>query len=694
MAYKSPVKNVYYQSTSAGRPSTPRKTELGEIANALDSFSVTMGKYVTAQKSEDQKNAQAVFDKLKMEGITNPDDIQKLIEANDPKVEGLQKYWAKAVIDTNFAITHALDDGDAISANIYKTIGNSTETGLTFADVDLDQEFKNVERDFSEKSTSYVRAYTEAFQKIQLDFQDKKLVADAERLNLEKRSAAHTQLTHAWDNTKPEDRWTAIQLWYQDKTSTTSKGNKNGKGFLLAEEANRLILNFLEERVQTTSSATELMSIKEMLIKQRLTKNKELLPSFKDDLVHQTQATKIWKLLLAKQKTMLSNANVEQMYFEGVAHKSVYNGENISDSKKKLAETSILNKITALVEQEAYTYNNNNPNLPKFDKEIRIDSYIASIMSKNSVVFTPWKEELEHALGVINNTNIFDIDNVENFMIGYNRFKKLKRLGQDNNPKADYLTGREELFYEGVLALERTGTEVNQAVAKMWQFINNDDYVKEFEAIDNITDMREAIDNYFDAWGWDDTTETNPQVQEAMRIAKILRITGVPEATAYEQAAKMVTDSYISVDGILWNRRKMPNGNKGLEKELTVKSQEISKIIEDKYEYYDEGDLVLAPWFGNMYVVMERNTRLPAQVDGKAFAFTYAEVFGDGENSLSKMLADNGINKAHIEKNAEILKILDDKDMKDLKNLGEKELKAIEEITTFDEKLYNKKKNK
>ena len=360
MAYKSPVKNVYYQSTSGGRPSTPRKTELGEIANALDSFSVTMGKYVTAQKSEDQKNAQAVFDKLKMEGITNPDDIQKLIEANDPKVEGLQKYWAKAVIDTNFAITHALDDGDAISANIYKTIGNSTETGLTFADVDLDQEFKNVERDFSEKSTSYVRAYTEAFQKIQLDFQDKKLVADAERLNLEKRSAAHTQLTHAWDNTKPEDRWTAIQLWYQDKTSTTSKGNKNGKGFLLAEEANRLILNFLEERVQTTSSATELMSIKEMLIKQRLTKNKELLPSFKDDLVHQTQATKIWKLLLAKQKTMLSNANVEQMYFEGVAHKSVYNGENISDSKKKLAETSILNKITALVEQEAYTYNNNN----------------------------------------------------------------------------------------------------------------------------------------------------------------------------------------------------------------------------------------------------------------------------------------------------------------------------------------------
>ena len=44
--------------------------------------------------------------------------------------------------------------------------------------------------------------------------------------------------------------------------------------------------------------------------------------------------------------------------------------------------------------------------LLEIDKEIRIDSYIASIMSKNSVVFTPWKEELEHALGDINNTNI------------------------------------------------------------------------------------------------------------------------------------------------------------------------------------------------------------------------------------------------------------------------------------------------
>ena len=40
-------------------------------------------------------------------------------------------------------------------------------------------------------------------------------------------------------------------------------------------------------------------------------------------------------------------------------------------------------------------------------------------------------------------------------MKGLERFKLLKRLGQDNNPVADYLTGKEEIFYEGVLALQK-----------------------------------------------------------------------------------------------------------------------------------------------------------------------------------------------------------------------------------------------
>ena len=670
MAYKSPVSNVYYQSTSGGRPRTPNKTELGEISDALNKFSATMGKYAKVAKTEDQKNAQAVFDKLKMEGITNPDDIQKMIDNNDPKVEGLQKYWAKAVIDTNFAVTHALDDKDRITENIYKTLGDTSITGLTFADINLDEEFKKVTRDFTDKSTSYVRAYTEAFDKVKIEFQDKKLVADAERFNFEKLSAAHTQMTHLWDNTKPEDRWDAIQLWYKDKTAKSSVGNKNNKGFLQPEVANRLILNMLEERVKTTNNAAELMSIKTMLETAR-----GKAPAYLKDLKHQTQSARIWKAIETKAKSMKSNANVKKMFFEGKGGQDIYNDENISLEKKKLAQYDILKDITKLVELEAYKYNNNNPNLPKFDKKTRVDTYINSIMNGNAIVFYPWKEELDKGLGIINNYNSFQADKIEDFMIGYNRFKQLKRIGTVNNPnpEADYLTGREELFYEGVLALEKGGMEINQAVTQMWGLVNNAKHVKSFDNYDD--EIQNEIKDKFDKFGfWSDDAETHEQVQEALRIYRIMKLTGeMSHEEAKNKAVDMIGKSYIEVDGLLWNRRSLPQGNPALSDDLTSKSKYLAKTLaDDKYDkasQYDKENLVLVPWEGNQYVIVERNTKLPAIFeDGKVYAYSYAEVFGKGDNSLSKIIAEDNTVKLQKDRNNNILKILDGEKVEDLES--------------------------
>ena len=103
-------------------------------------------------------------------------------------------------------------------------------------------------------SNSYARAYDSAWSKVKLDLQADKLEADAKRENLNKRSAAHTQVVDSWEKTEGS-RSEMIKLWYNSKT------DKKGKGFLLPEEANKTILNFLEERVQTTKDVKELKEI-------------------------------------------------------------------------------------------------------------------------------------------------------------------------------------------------------------------------------------------------------------------------------------------------------------------------------------------------------------------------------------------------------------------------------------------------
>ena len=77
--YQSPVKNVYYQSTSGGKPSIPRKTELGEISEALSKFATTVTDYSKVAATQEMKDAQKTFDTLKNEGITAPEEIQNLI---------------------------------------------------------------------------------------------------------------------------------------------------------------------------------------------------------------------------------------------------------------------------------------------------------------------------------------------------------------------------------------------------------------------------------------------------------------------------------------------------------------------------------------------------------------------------------------------------------------------------------------
>jgi hypothetical protein len=72
---------------------------------------------------------------------------------------------------------------------------------------------------------------------------------------------------------------------------------------------------------------------------------------------------------------------------------------------------------------------------------------------------------------------------------------------------------------------------------------------------------------------------------------------------------------------------------------------------------YEAVDLVLAPFYGNQFVVMARDTMAPIQVNGRAFAFSYSEVIGN-QGELATMVQNADWNKVEKERNDGILRII------------------------------------
>jgi hypothetical protein len=651
MAYKSQYVPVRFQATSTGRPREAKDSELNQISNALSNFNKSFSNFTTAYKKEQQNEAQDVFDNLKAQGITDPDEIKKLIDNKDPRVANLKGYYAKAVVDANFGLAHAIEDFNSVETKVANITGGD-ETGESMANLDVDSLFQtedgNPLRVLDTQTKSYTRAYTDSMNQMRLDLDSKVSKAKGLLMNKKTNDAAFLMIGKAWEQGGAD----GLKELRFDKVVSEKFVNKN--------DYDKNVLNYLEQRATLIANGvvgdpSEFKKIVDYLKGKRGQDGK--IPSFLETPGTQEQATKIITAITSAVNSGTKKVNVEKMFFEGVGHKEIYNGQKVSESDKKIAQDSIYNKIVTLVDEEAKIWESNPANRgQEFPKEDKVNAYIASIMSKNATVFYPWKEELELGIGLINNTNIFQVDQVPQFIKAYNKFKMLKRLGQDNNPVADYLTGKEEIFYEGVLALEKNGMELNDAVAKMWQVQNVPSAVKVFEQPDD--EIQSGIEEKFKFWFKDDA-DTTAQVQEAIRIAKVFMITGVNETLATQKAIDMVTKSYIAVDGILWNKRKMPglDGDATFHKELTQKSIYLSEEVAKKSKFYEPDDLVLAPWFGNMFVVMDRNTMAPVSVEGKSFAFTYSEIFNNNSKFNKAFLDNANWNKVLKERNERLLKL-------------------------------------
>ena len=675
MAYKSQYVPVRFQATSTGRPREAKDSELNQISNALKNFDKSFANFTEAYKTEQQNEAQDVFDNLKTQGITDPDEIKKMIDSGDERVANLKGYYTKAVVDANFGLSHAIEDFNNIETQVSNITGGD-ETSEAMANLDIDSLFQSKDdlgeptgnplRNLETQTKSYTRAYTDSMNQMRLKLEEKQSIAKGLLLNKQTNDATFLMIGKAWEQNGID----GLKELRADKVVQEKFTNK--------DDWNKNVLNYLEQRATLIASGiidnpAEFQKIITYLTSKR-GKDDEL-PSMLQTPGTQEQATKILKSIATAVNSGSKKLNIEKMFFDGVGHKEVWNGEKISETDKKLAQDSIYNKIITLVDEEAKIWETNPANRgEKFPKEDKVNAYIASIMSKNAIVFYPWKEELELGIGLINNTNVFQVDQVPQFIKGYERFKMLKRLGQDNNPTADYLTGREEIFYEGVLALEKNGAEVQDAVATMWKIQNLPDVEKRFENVDD--EIQSSIEEAFKFW-FKDNADVTFQVQEAIRIAQIYIATGTNETAARDKAIEMIQKSYIAVDGILWNKRKMPglDGDATFHQELTDKSKFLSANVAEKSNgFYEQDDLVLAPWFGNMFVVMDRNTMSPVSIDGQAYAFTYQDIF-DGSSKFNKKYLDGAEwNNVLKERNEKMLKIIDDIDVPTINNIDDMNL--------------------
>ena len=171
MAYKSQYVPVRFQATSTGRPREAKDSELNQISNALSNFNKSFEGFTKKYKEREQNEAQDVFDNLKAQGITDPDEIKKLIDNGDPRVANLKGYYTQAVVNSNFGLSHAIEDFNNIQTKV-NNITNGDEKSEAMANLDIDSLFQSEDeygnptgnpiRDLSLQDKSYTRAYTDS----------------------------------------------------------------------------------------------------------------------------------------------------------------------------------------------------------------------------------------------------------------------------------------------------------------------------------------------------------------------------------------------------------------------------------------------------------------------------------------------------------------------------------------------------
>ena len=433
MAYKSQVKSVGYQRTSVGRQRTSPTNELSQIAESLKGFNKSFDKFTVNYKDEQQNDAQLVFDTLKTQGITDPEEIKKLIDKGDPRVANLKGYYTKAIVDSNFGLAHAIEDFNNINLQVADITGGD-ENGDAMANLDVNKLLQTEEgsplRNLDNQSKSYNRTYTESLNKMRLELDSKVSVAKGLQLNRATNAASFQIIAKAWEqggawvdnsnlkktkNQETDSVETTGESIYHSSTRTKDleqlRNDKVvGEKFINKDEWNTQVLNFLEQRadLEGTGLVTDPQEMQDIVTYLTAKRGKDgSLPSYLRTPQTQEQATNIIKGIKGRVAGSTKIATTIDLLTKGEAYKKdevVYLDKN-GNQKTGLGEGDLAEGIVTWstnlarphIEQEVA-----NGNIPKDLQEMALFQLTSKMLDSNGVVHPTWKNELSMGFTSLN----------------------------------------------------------------------------------------------------------------------------------------------------------------------------------------------------------------------------------------------------------------------------------------------------
>lgn len=620
MAYKSPVQNIYYQGTSGGRPNTPRTNELEQVANALSNFEKDFRSFGKSYVNNKQKIAQDVFEQLKAEGITDPDEIKELIKKGDPRVKGLDSQYAAAVTDVNFGISHAMQDRKSIEKNV---------VGQNLAKVNIDEQFESVNRTFDGMSSSYIRGYNEVFDKFRIDINGKKLEADALQLIQDKQGTFYTQLDTslaALDNNK--DRLKAVEMLIQTKES---------EGFLSFDQMNDTVLDYLDNQVdifKTVGADPETLDFIVSSLTSKRGKNGQL-PSFLDNKDTAEKSIKILNEIYSKSSEGLSTMDSMTMMI-AEPHKLL---------KKSDKDKAILGWQTMITSQVDDAIAKNI--IPAEQRDFWI---MNGVFDKTKGFMHPeWKNALEIGFNAVTPYDFINVDRqitqpeINKIELGLKHYKFLRSKGQAHL----YLSDDQKAFYNGVEHLTTAGKTYQEAISIISKTLTDNIDNKSIPnamKIEIESSLDGAFNGFFaDKFGGVGNYDIGIAMEKAMALAEIYYNYGMPlEAIdeewfftgnavdgAVETALNDVINSFTLIDNVLVPSNTLENKNP---KVITERSQFIAErwVEENNVLNYDAEDIFLKPIQGGWFVLSQKNTQMPViQDDGTFVYFSASQVLDD-----------------------------------------------------------------
>jgi uncharacterized protein YfkK (UPF0435 family) len=674
MAYKSQYIPVRFQATSTGRPREANDSELQQISNALSNFNQSFSNFTSAYKKEQQNEAQDVFDNLKAQGITDPEEIKKLIDKNDPRTEKLKGYYNKAIVDANFGLSHAIEDFNNINAKVTNITGDDDKSEA-MATLDVDSLFQtedgNPLRNLDTQNKSYTRAYTDSMNKMRLELDSKVSVAKGLKLNRETNAATFQIIAKAWEQGKgwtetkavgPGGSETETIIHPSTRVQSLEELRKNkvvDEKFVNKDNWNKQVLDYFEQVVnlKNTGLITDPQSLTEIVtyLTMKRGKNGEL-PSYLRTPNTQEQATKIITAIKGKLASSSKLALGVDLISKGQAYKKdeVAYVNKDGETKIGLSDDDIKDSIISWEKTILAPYVDDlvaKGEVSKELKEFTSFQLTQKMLDSNGIQHPTWKNEIEMGFDSINvikvagNKDTIDPDNINIFDRGFQRYQQLRAVYGDKVP-TKYVSTEASTYYEIVNNLMRnTSIGKERAMIKAYEAVNNptlkyaDLKMTKSEIYENVQDK---FDKWFDegvpwfegilfvnkedtpdwvqtflrdreAFDWD-SVDMTLVTQRATSTASAMIAAGMKKEEAIKFAIEEVATRHTLINGVLVNNSAFPDANPD---KLSAKSQEIAKKFEsvwiDEYKKLEKLD----GWFnqGDIPLVQDRKGDLKYYAD-------------------------------------------------------------------------------